>query len=127
MPHYLASKFPSLGRFMDALLVYSCVFYFFSVCLHYMCKVSPMFSASMCARASVPSVPLRLQCIAFCCSRCLALAVLPYVLLPVRCWMRWCAIPWALASAPASSYAHALAGAYTTPWHRAHRSILRSA
>ncbi|KAK9031885.1 hypothetical protein V6N11_056171 [Hibiscus sabdariffa] len=90
-------------------------------------KVSPMFSASMCAWASVPSVPLRLQCIAFCRLRCLALAVQPYVLLPVSCWMRWCAIPWALASAPASSYAHALAGAYTAPWHRAHRSILQSA
>ncbi|KAK8690655.1 hypothetical protein V6N13_074186 [Hibiscus sabdariffa] len=79
----------------------------------------------MCARASVPSISLRLWCIAFCRLRYMALAVLPYVLLPVRFWMRWCAIPWALASAPASSSAHALAGAYTAPWHRAHRSILR--
>ncbi|KAK8660314.1 hypothetical protein V6N13_051242 [Hibiscus sabdariffa] len=99
-----------------------------------LCKQASLFGsvygclvASMCAWASVPSVPLRLQCIAFCRLRCLALAVQPYVLLPVSCWMRWCAIPWALASAPASSYAHALAGAYTAPWHRAHRSILQSA
>ncbi|KAK9042726.1 hypothetical protein V6N11_017789 [Hibiscus sabdariffa] len=81
----------------------------------------------MCARASVPLVPLRLRCIALCHLRSLALAVLPYMLHLVRCWMQWYAIPWALASAPASSYAHALAGAHTAPWHRAHRSILRSA
>ncbi|KAK9028424.1 hypothetical protein V6N11_025587 [Hibiscus sabdariffa] len=37
------ASFPLWVCFMDALLVYSCVFYFFSDCLHYMCKVSPMF------------------------------------------------------------------------------------